>query len=202
MLSLAICMLAFTLAARLVVASRDGANALDIALLLAIAFGAPAFTIAVTLIFCIMRTERRTAALRSANPDAFIAQIVANPSAVRPLDLNANKVQGHSTRVGPSSYLTVVVDKDTIRIFGGSRKPRELASFPTRTLLRAELGTEQSGVRVVPCIDLHLEDGSHSARVSILLISFIHGVPRFVRDAALDAALDDLRRATLSELAK
>lgn len=192
-LSLAICILALTLGVRLVVASRDGANALDIALLLAIALGVPAVTIAVTLMFFIMRTERRTAALRSANPDALVAQTVTSPSAVPPLDHYANEVQAHSTRIGPSSYLTVVVDEDAIRIFGGSRKPRELASFPTTTVMREEISTEMSGVRVVPYIDLRLEDGPHSARVSILLISFIHGIPRFVRRAALDAALDDLR---------
>ena len=175
------CILAVTLVARLAVAKREGASALDIALLLAIVIGVPVVIVAGTLMFYIVRTERRTAALRSAAPESFIAQIVTSPSTVGPLDQYANEVNGHSTRVGSTSYLTLVVDEVSIRIFGGSKKPRELASFPTSTLVRMEIGTETSGVRVVPCIALNLQDGAHSARISILLVSFVHGIPRFVR---------------------
>ena len=129
---------------------------MDIALLLAIVISVPVVIVAITLMFYIVRAGRRTVALRSADPESFIAQIVTNPSTVRPLDQYANEVNGHSTRVGSTSYLTLVVDEVSIRIFGGSKKPRELASFPTSTLVRAEIGTETSGVRVVPCIALNL----------------------------------------------
>jgi hypothetical protein len=193
---LAICILALTLVARLAVANQEGMSALDVALLLAIVIGVPVAIAAVTLMFYIVRTERRTAALRSADPEAFIAQIVTSPSAVRPLDHYANEVNGRPTRVGPSSYLTLVVDEVSIRIFSGSSKPHELASFPTPTLVRAELGTEIIGVRIVPCIALQLKDGPHSARISIVLFSFIHGIPRCVRGNALNAALEDFRRAS------
>ena len=108
-----------------------------------------------------------------------------------------NEVNGRPTRVGPSSYPTLVVDEVSIRIFASSREPRELASFPAPTLVRAELGTEVSGIRVIPCIALNLQDGPHSARISILLFSFIHGIPRFVRGNALNSSLDDLRRASI-----
>ena len=194
---LAMCILAVTLVARLAVAKREGASALDIALLLAIVIGVPVVIVAGTLMFYIVRTERRTAALRSAAPESFIAQIVTSPSTVRPLDQYANEVNGHSTRVGSTSYLTLVVDEVSIRIFGGSKKPRELESFPTSTLVRVEIGTEISGVRVVPCIALNLQDGPHKAQISILLFSFVHGIPRFVRGDALNAALENLRRASI-----
>lgn len=193
---LVMCALALTLIARLV-PRRDGANALDIVLLLAIVIGVLVVIVAVTLMFYFVRVEHRTAALRSADPEAFIAQIVTSPSTVRPLDHYAKEVNGHPTRIGPTSYLTLVVDEVSIRIFGGSRKPRELASIPTSTLLRAGLGTEVSGVRVVPCIALILQDGPYRARISILLFRFIHGIPRFVRGDALNVALDDLRRASI-----
>ena len=201
-LPLFVCVLAMgilflTLVARLVVAKQQGASALDIALLLAIVIGFPVVIVAVTLMFYILRTERRTVALRSTEPEAFIAQIVTSPSSLRSLDQYANEVNGHSTRVGPTSYLTLVVDEMSIRIFGGSKKPRELASFPTSTLVRAEIGTEMSGVRAVPCIALILQDGPHKAVIGILLLSFVHGIPRFVRGDALSVALGDLQQASI-----
>ena len=103
--------LALTLVARLVAAKRERASALDVALLLALVIGVPVVVVAVTLMFYIVRAKRLTAALRSADPEAFIAQMVSSPSTIRPLDQYADEVNGYTTRVGPTSYLTLVVDE-------------------------------------------------------------------------------------------
>lgn len=185
-----------SLVGRLVVAHNQGNSWIDVVSVLGLIVVGVLLFILLLLGLFDWRNRVRARALSATNPAAFIGQVVTDPTLVRQVDKFAVKLTGHPSKVRESSYVTLVADRASIRIFNGSRKPREAVSFPTSTLVRVSIGSSQSGARFIPCLDLFLDNGAASARVSVHLIRTRHGVPRFVKADQLDAALKAFQSAT------
>jgi len=141
------------------------------------------------------RNRVRVQTLSAMNPTAFVAIVATDPTLVSQVDEFAVKLTGRRSGVRVSSYETLVADRSSIRIFSGSRKPREVVSFPTSMLARTSIGSSQAGARMIPCLDVFLHDDKGITRLSIHLI---RSVPRFVRGEHLDAALKAFREVTAS----
>jgi hypothetical protein len=195
---IALAVAAVVLVGKVVVAHDRGYSWVDILWVLSlIVIGTVLFLLLLFGLFD-WRNSIRAQTLSATNPTAFVGQVVTDATLVRQVDEFAVKLTGHRSKVRVNSYVTLVADRSNIRIFSGSRRPREAVAFPTAMLVRASIGSSQSGARIVPCLDLVLQSGGASTILSVHFMRTNHSVPRFVRGERLDAALQAFRTATAS----
>jgi hypothetical protein len=185
---LALALAVLGLVARAVVAHEEGNNWVDvISVLLLIVAGTLLLVLALFEMFAWF-DRVRTRALRHLYPTAFIASVVTDPTFVSQVDAFAMQSTGKRTRLLPSAYVSIVADREEVRFFRGSRNPRQVAAFPSAVVRRVELGSSQSGARMVPSLDIVCEDGTAHGRLSVHLMHFGR-LPGFLRnDTLTDAA--------------
>ncbi|NEN04713.1 hypothetical protein G3T36_02410 [Diaminobutyricibacter tongyongensis] len=184
------------LVARVVSAHDEGNSWLDVmGMLLIIGAGIVVLLFALSEMFAWL-DRVRTRALRRLYPTAFIAEVATDSTLVSQADAFSMQSTGKRTRLRPSAYVSIVADREAVRFFRGSHNPRQVAAFRSAAVRRVELGSSQSGARMVPCLDIVFEDGTAHGRLSVHLMRFGRVLPGFVRNDSLADAVRGFRTAS------
>ncbi|MCU1480107.1 MAG: hypothetical protein JWQ19_893 [Subtercola sp.] len=183
-------------AVRLIAAHNEGLGWLSIVSVAGLGVvGILLFTL-VLFAFFDWRNTARARSLAEMYPSAYRADVVTDPTLVRQIDELSVRLYGRRSKVRQASYVTLVADTSSIRFFAGSRRPREQASFPTSMLHSTGIGESQSGARIVPSLELHLDNGDGGTTLNVHLFVTTFSVPRFVRGQRLIDAQRDIRAST------
>ncbi|HWS49889.1 MAG TPA: hypothetical protein VN241_02665 [Microbacterium sp.] len=100
----------------------------------------------------------RDAALAQRHPDAVLVPIVVQRETARALQEVAAAL-GLRTTLANSTYGTVVVDRDAVRVATGDRDPAERAALPLRELTVVRRGQTEPPRRPLPTVDLVFGEG-------------------------------------------
>ena len=119
----------------------------------------------------------RLRALRRDNPHAFVSNIVT----YRPLPQQLLDVQtqlGISTgKVRASSYGSVCIDSDAIRFYGGSWRPRMVASLPVSRITDVRLEIRPQGKWNLACIELEFSSATARSVLDLTMMTTRWGLP-------------------------
>ncbi|MFE4470117.1 hypothetical protein ACFRFH_14995 [Leifsonia sp. NPDC056824] len=189
----AIAVALFGLVMRAVAAHADGFSWVDVVSVLGLIVAGCLGLMIVLFEWFAWLDRIRTRTLAEAHPNAFIVSVSTDPALVSSADAFALQSTGKRTRLVASAYMTLVADRDLIRFFRGAREPREVAAFRTSVVVGVEIGSAQTGARIVPTLDLVCTDGLVRGRITVHLMRFGRVLPRFVRDEQLERAVGALR---------
>ncbi|MFM9919376.1 hypothetical protein [Lacisediminihabitans sp. H27-G8] len=144
-------------------------------------------------IFAVIDTlnKARLRVLRHDNPDAF----VSNVAIYRPLPEQLREVQNllgvSPGNVRASSYVSICVDADMLRFYGGAWRPRVLAALPVAKLIDVRLETRTQGKWNLACIELDFGSSSIHSSLDLTLMTTRWGLPRV---ASLQSRKDAVER--------
>jgi hypothetical protein len=109
----------------------------------------------------------RLNALQREHPKAFATNVVMYPQFLRQLSEATRAFGVDTTGVGRSKSGAVLLDNDKLRIFVGSGAPREVASFPARSVHKIEIADAAQGNWILDSLEFEL-----SADDQTLLLDF------------------------------
>ena len=141
------------------------------------------------------RSGIRRRAVRAANPTAVTAEMIIYPALVRQVNDCEAELTGRGSRIKPNVYAMLVADSTAMRIVGGSSTPQDWLSLPTSAITGISIGSAPSGVRIMPCLDVHLKTERRTMTLSIHLLDLTGVVPRSLRGDDLEDAVLRLRSA-------
>jgi hypothetical protein len=136
----------------------------------------PGILLGVASVFAIFaaidtRNAHRLRTLARLNPAGFTANVATYRELPRQLHLIENLLGVPRSKVRSSSYASVSVDSDFLRIYGGAWTLKELVALPVARMVDIRIAERPQGKWTLACIELDFGSGKASESLDLCMIT-------------------------------
>lgn len=138
------------------------------------------------------RNALRLRAVVRLNPTGFTANVVAYRELARQLQEVQALLGLSASKIRLPSYVSVSVDSDLLKIYGGGWNPKELVAVPATKMIGIRIAQRPQGKWILACVELDFGLPTASESVDLCLMKTRCGIPRNAKIQTLKDAVAQL----------
>lgn len=138
------------------------------------------------------RNALRLRAVVRLNPTGFTANVVAYRELARQLQEVQALLGLSASKIRLPSYVSVSVDSDVLKIYGGGWNPKELVAVPATKMIGIRIAQRPQGKWILACVELDFGLPTASESVDLCLMKTRCGIPRNAKIQTLKDAVAQL----------
>lgn len=126
------------------------------------------------------------------NPTGFTANVVAYRELAWQLQAAQALLGLSASKIRLPSCVSVSVDSDFLKIYGGTWKPKELVAVPVTKMIGIRIAQRPQGKWILACVELDFGLPTASESVDLCLMKTRCGIPRNAKMQTLQDAIAQL----------
>ena len=138
------------------------------------------------------RNAIRLSAVARLNPSGFTSNVVAYRELPQQLQAVGNLLGVPQNKVRSPSCVSVSVDSDFLRIYGGAGNPQELVALPISNLVDIQMRKRPQGKWNLICVELVFGLLTEREPVDLCLLRSRWGLPRIANSPMVENAVAQL----------